>query len=122
MSEAHAPRTTVPYMPAGSAVVFDYRLWHRGLQNLGLADRPVLYAVVAKPWWRDHRNFQTERSLFNTSESDALEHAPDADALQDSNASDLQASSRPAATSATAPPLEAQMASHHTSRKRAREA
>uniref|UniRef100_A0A7S4EUB6 Uncharacterized protein n=1 Tax=Chrysotila carterae TaxID=13221 RepID=A0A7S4EUB6_CHRCT len=68
MSEAHAPRTTVPYMPAGSAVVFDYRLWHRGLQNLGLADRPVLYAVVAKPWWRDHRNFQvlaqTQREHF----------------------------------------------------------
>ena len=49
---------------AGSAVVFDYRTWHRGLPNRSMADRPVLYAVVSRPWWKDPRNYNQSASLF----------------------------------------------------------
>ena len=50
--------------PAGSAVIFDYRLWHRGLANDADTDRAVLYAVVARSWYRDSRNHQHTASLF----------------------------------------------------------
>eukprot|EP00966_Prymnesium_polylepis_P297827 6881366-Prymnesium_polylepis.1 len=50
--------------PAGSAVLFDYRLWHRGLSNSSEQDRPVLYAVVARAWFHDFRNHRHAASLF----------------------------------------------------------
>ena len=49
---------------AGDALVFDYRLWHRGLPNLSSADRPLLYLVAARSWWRDDRNYRQGASLF----------------------------------------------------------
>ena len=53
-SDAERCKDATPlYLPAGSAVAFDYRTWHRGLRNMGLTDRPVLYAIVGRPVWRD---------------------------------------------------------------------
>ena len=37
------------HLRAGEAVAFDYRLWHRGLANTELTDRPVLYAIIGRP-------------------------------------------------------------------------
>uniref|UniRef100_A0A7S2BEV1 Phytanoyl-CoA dioxygenase n=1 Tax=Haptolina brevifila TaxID=156173 RepID=A0A7S2BEV1_9EUKA len=51
-TERAAAATTL-HLPAGSAVAFDYRLWHRGMKNTERADRPVLYAIVGRPVWRD---------------------------------------------------------------------
>jgi len=52
-------------LPAGSAVVFDYRIIHRGTANRsGSAgsgtprQRPMLYYVFSKPWFQDVRNFE----------------------------------------------------------------
>lgn len=44
-----AARATTLLLPAGAAVAFDYRLWHRGLRNQSGADRPVLYAIIGRP-------------------------------------------------------------------------
>ena len=49
--------------PAGSAIIFDYRTWHRGLPNRSARDRPVIYLVAARPWFAD-RNAAHERSIF----------------------------------------------------------
>ncbi|KAL1526512.1 hypothetical protein AB1Y20_015222 [Prymnesium parvum] len=48
----------------GSAIIFDYRLWHRGRANNSDQDRPMLYAVVARPWFHDYKNHRYEHSLF----------------------------------------------------------
>jgi hypothetical protein len=45
---------TTLFAQAGDAIAFDFRLWHRGLRNAGLVDRPLLYAIVGKPIWREH--------------------------------------------------------------------
>ncbi|KAH8059537.1 hypothetical protein JL721_9277 [Aureococcus anophagefferens] len=42
---------------AGDAVVFDWRLKHRGLANKGAANRPLLYMTYSKPWFVDKYNF-----------------------------------------------------------------
>ena len=36
------------YLHAGTPVVMDYRLWHRGLPNTGETDRYLLYTVFQK--------------------------------------------------------------------------
>ena len=46
---ARAAAATTLLLRAGDAVAFDYRLWHRGLANTELADRPVLYAIIGRP-------------------------------------------------------------------------
>ena len=56
--------TRTPLAKAGDCVIFDYRLWHRGLPNRSDSDRPVLYLVVSRPWWTDSRNYRQEKSLF----------------------------------------------------------
>jgi len=38
---------------AGDVIVYDYRVWHRGLANCSDAPRRVMYFTYAKPWWRD---------------------------------------------------------------------
>lgn len=63
-ADASASATRSFHAAAGDAVVFDYRLWHRGGANASAADRQVLYLVVAKPWWRDARNFNQGESLL----------------------------------------------------------
>jgi len=47
---------------AGSIFLFDYRLLHRGLANCSSRPRPILYLVIARPWYRD-RTFPG-RKLF----------------------------------------------------------
>ena len=52
---------------AGSAILFDYRLYHRGLPNLGQGDRPVLYAVFARSGCDDVHNFSAQgHSVFDS--------------------------------------------------------
>lgn len=48
-------------IPAGSALLFDYRLLHRGLANRTDRIRPILYFTFAKPWFRDVHNFPRRR-------------------------------------------------------------
>jgi ectoine hydroxylase-related dioxygenase (phytanoyl-CoA dioxygenase family) len=38
---------------AGDAIVFDWRIVHRGCANVGAVDRPVFYLTFARAWWAD---------------------------------------------------------------------
>ena len=42
---------------AGSAVLFDYRLFHNGEANKSAVRRPLLCFVYARSWWHDTINF-----------------------------------------------------------------
>ena len=50
--------------PAGSAILFDYRILHRGLRNDTDAPRPMLYYTYGRQWFRDSTNY-SELSLFS---------------------------------------------------------
>ena len=43
----------------GDAIIFDYRLVHRGIKNLSNTRRPLLYIVYSKQFWSDEINFGT---------------------------------------------------------------
>ena len=49
---------------AGSVIMFDYRVLHRGLANNGPQARQVLYFTYAHAWFRDMHNFPV-RSLLD---------------------------------------------------------
>uniref|UniRef100_A0A7S3V7Q1 Phytanoyl-CoA dioxygenase n=1 Tax=Chaetoceros debilis TaxID=122233 RepID=A0A7S3V7Q1_9STRA len=48
-----------PLLKAGDALIYDYRICHRGTQNLSKAGmtRPMLYLMYARPWFNEHINF-----------------------------------------------------------------
>jgi ectoine hydroxylase-related dioxygenase (phytanoyl-CoA dioxygenase family) len=46
--------------PAGSAIIFDYRLLHRGTANQTTADRPILYFTYSRSWFEDPVNYRHE--------------------------------------------------------------
>ena len=50
-----------PRVAVGEALLFDYRVWHRGLGNRGGENRPCVYATYAVPWYRDVHNFGARR-------------------------------------------------------------
>ena len=56
-------------IPAGSAVAFDFRLWHRGRRNASEADRAMLYAIVGRPIFSDDGAFKALPALDSASES-----------------------------------------------------
>ena len=67
--------------PAGGAVVFDYRVWHRGLPNhQAAAHRHVCYVVVARPWWHDQHNHLHTASIFSDLKAEAEEDEEAAEA------------------------------------------
>jgi hypothetical protein len=41
----------VPTVEPGSALVWDYRVHHCGLANLGDRPRPVIFTVLSREWW-----------------------------------------------------------------------
>ena len=49
------------FVAAGSALIFDYRLKHRGLGNHSAEERPLLYITYARPFWVDVYNFDKKR-------------------------------------------------------------
>lgn len=51
-----------PALVAGSVVLFDLRLKHRGTENRAEAIRPILYVSYVKEWFYDIRNFQAAQS------------------------------------------------------------
>ena len=44
---------------AGSAILFDYRVLHRGLANESAESRPMLYFTYARSWFRDATNYSS---------------------------------------------------------------
>ena len=51
----------IPHLPAGGALLFDYRLKHRGLGNHSTVERPLLYLTYSRPFWLDVYNFDKKR-------------------------------------------------------------
>ena len=50
-------------LKVGSALLFDYRIPHRGGENRSSQNRTYMYSVLARPWFGDHLNYN-EPSLF----------------------------------------------------------
>ena len=44
---------------AGDAIIFDYRILHRGLANNSTNDRPLAYFTYGRSWFRDATNYST---------------------------------------------------------------
>lgn len=64
---------------AGDAIIFDYRIQHRGLANLTESSpRPLLYFTYAKPWFQDVTNYSS-LSIFDEGDGHALDNEPDRD-------------------------------------------
>jgi ectoine hydroxylase-related dioxygenase (phytanoyl-CoA dioxygenase family) len=53
--------STTPVIKAGQALLFDYRVKHRGLGNRSTEERPLLYITYARPFWVDVYNFDRKR-------------------------------------------------------------
>ena len=53
-----------PVVAAGTTLLFDYRISHRGGANVSCNDRFVLYFTYAASWFRDPSNHIATRSLF----------------------------------------------------------
>ena len=55
-----------PLLDFGDALIYDYRICHRGTRNLTEMNktRSMLYLMYAKPWFHEHLNFG-QRRLFD---------------------------------------------------------
>lgn len=49
-----------PVVPVGSALLWDYRVLHKGMANRSESARPIIYATLCRPWWSDHINHKDE--------------------------------------------------------------
>jgi Phytanoyl-CoA dioxygenase (PhyH) len=65
-SSSTASSTVISPLPQrGDMLFYDYRVCHRGTSNLTNDNtlRSVLYLLYARPWFKEHLNFGTERLL-----------------------------------------------------------
>lgn len=63
-------RTPVaPLLDKGDALVFDYRVLHRGLANTSLRNRTILVLTLSKTWFQDVLNFPS-RSINDIKDED----------------------------------------------------
>jgi ectoine hydroxylase-related dioxygenase (phytanoyl-CoA dioxygenase family) len=51
-----------PVVREGSCILWDFRLVHGGTPNRGIAPRPLLYLTYCRPWFVDHKNFNTKNN------------------------------------------------------------
>ncbi|MCA1199929.1 phytanoyl-CoA dioxygenase family protein [Sphingomonas sp. R647] len=45
------PHDLAPIVHPGSAILWDYRIYHTGLANHGTTPRPVLFTALSREWW-----------------------------------------------------------------------
>ena len=68
-AEADAPGSSTAGAPAimdvhaGDAIIFDYRILHRGLANTSAEDRPLAYFTYGRSWFRDATNYSSTSIL-----------------------------------------------------------
>jgi ectoine hydroxylase-related dioxygenase (phytanoyl-CoA dioxygenase family) len=60
VQEEH-PGIVSPRLNQGDALLYDYRVCHRGTSNLTQGTRRILYLMYARPWFKEHLNFGTKR-------------------------------------------------------------
>lgn len=53
-----------PRVPVGSAAVWDYRIFHRGMANRSRKARPLIYATLCRDWWHDTLNHEDQERLL----------------------------------------------------------
>ena len=53
---------TEPVVREGSCILWDFRLVHGGTPNRSAVPRPLLYLTYCRPWFLDHKNFNTNRN------------------------------------------------------------
>ena len=61
-----------PLLTAGSALIFDIRVLHRGRGNFSPTNRPMLYYTFATPWYTDLHMFNEKKSLVMSADLMAL--------------------------------------------------
>lgn len=55
-------RVIAPLLKRGDALIYDYRVCHRGTSNLSSSStRRMLYLMYSRPWFDDHLNFSNEK-------------------------------------------------------------
>ena len=68
MAEPDYDESIQPLARMGDAYMMDYRLIHGGLPNESEVERPILYLVYGRPWFRDGFNFSDQPPIEITSE------------------------------------------------------
>jgi len=53
-----------PVVEVGSAILWDYRINHKGLANTSRVNRPLITATLCRPWWMDELNFSDAEKLL----------------------------------------------------------
>jgi hypothetical protein len=52
-----------PVVEVGSAILWDYRINHKGMANRSRMNRPLITATLCRPWWMDELNFDDADKL-----------------------------------------------------------
>lgn len=55
------PHDFAPIVHPGSVLLWDYRIYHRGLANSGPVPRPVLVSVLGREWWIEGEQYAAKR-------------------------------------------------------------
>ena len=63
MQEPDYSMAARPLPRQGDVYLMDYRVIHGGLANRSQIDRPILYVVYSRPWFRDGFNFGKQPSV-----------------------------------------------------------
>jgi ectoine hydroxylase-related dioxygenase (phytanoyl-CoA dioxygenase family) len=66
----------LPFIPIGSALLWDFRLYHRGTPNVSEHVRPMIYATYARDWYQDPVNFKKAGQRRLVFEPEFLERVP----------------------------------------------
>ena len=65
-------KPVMPLLRAGDALLFDYRILHRGRANTSDADRPILVMTFAKRTFKDRLNFPSKSINDSPSRQDSI--------------------------------------------------
>ncbi|WP_181443574.1 phytanoyl-CoA dioxygenase family protein [Porphyrobacter sp. YT40] len=65
-----------PRVPVGDALLWDYRVFHKGMTNRSAIARPLIYATLCRDWWSDTQNHEGQaRLLFRRTAWETLDPA-----------------------------------------------
>jgi len=53
-----------PRVPVGAALLWDYRVFHKGMANRSAIARPLIYATLCRDWWSDTLNHGEQARLL----------------------------------------------------------
>ncbi|GAG46427.1 unnamed protein product [marine sediment metagenome] len=62
-AESSFDGATMPYAAAGDVYLMDFRLIHGGTANNSDHERPILYIVYSRPWFREDMNFDEQPAI-----------------------------------------------------------